>query len=138
MTINLNDFVNQFVKIKLRNGSIYYGVIELNAYQPADYSYLFQSQDSTKRFWFMSHGCQSIWKSSLDIIEIEQVKSPIQTTNSSFLEWFSSEYGNFSFRSEAFFADCEIKDVKILKRMMFKWLQAAYEAGTQCKVEQES
>ena len=138
MKFNLNDFVNQFVKIKLRNGSIYYGVIELSGSQYDDYPYLFLSQDSTKMFWFTSYGCQGILKSSLDIIEIEQVKSPIQTTNSSFLEWFSSEYGNFSFRSEAFFADCEIKDVKILKRTMFKWLQAAYEAGTQCKVEQES
>ncbi len=62
----------------------------------------------------------------------------IQNTNFSFLSWFSSEYGNFSFRSEAFFVDCEMKDEKILKRLMFNWLQAAYEAGAHCKVEQES
>ena len=34
------------------------------------------------------------------------------TAEVAFQEWFNGEYGNFTFRSEWFFGDCEVEDVK--------------------------
>jgi hypothetical protein len=46
-----------------------------------------------------------------------------------FVEWFNGDYGSFSFRSEYFFGDCEVKDENTLKDLMYKWLHSAYVNG---------
>jgi hypothetical protein len=46
-----------------------------------------------------------------------------------FNDWFNGEYGSFSFRSEYFYGDCEIKDEKTLKDLMFKWIEASFLSG---------
>jgi len=46
-----------------------------------------------------------------------------------FQEWFNDFYGDFSFRSEHFFGDCEVKDEKALKDLMYKWIHAAFVTG---------
>ena len=46
-----------------------------------------------------------------------------------FQEWFNDFYGDFSFRSEYFYGDCEVKDEKTLKDIMYKWIHAAFVTG---------
>ncbi len=46
-----------------------------------------------------------------------------------FVEWFNGDYGEFSMRSEWFFGDCEVGDVKTRKDLLYKWIHAAYNAG---------
>ena len=46
-----------------------------------------------------------------------------------FLEWFNGNYGNFSCRSEWFYGDCEVKDEKIRKDLVYNWVRSAYMSG---------
>ena len=46
-----------------------------------------------------------------------------------FLEWFNGNYGKFSCRSEWFYGDCEVKDEKIRKDLVYNWVRAAYVSG---------
>jgi len=51
------------------------------------------------------------------------------TAEVAFQEWFNGEYGNFTFRSEWFYGDCEIGDVKTRKDLMTKWVHSAFLTG---------
>jgi hypothetical protein len=46
-----------------------------------------------------------------------------------FEEWFTGNYGNFSCRSEWFYGDCEVKDEKIRKDLVYNWVRAAFLSG---------
>ena len=46
-----------------------------------------------------------------------------------FLEWFNGNYGKFSCRSEWFYGDCEVKDEKIRKDLVYNWVRSAYLSG---------
>jgi hypothetical protein len=46
-----------------------------------------------------------------------------------FVNWFTGNYGEFSFRYEWFFGDCEVEDEKIRKDLMYKWVHSAYVSG---------
>ena len=46
-----------------------------------------------------------------------------------FVEWFNDLYGEFSFRSECFYGDCEVEDVKTRQYLLYKWIHAAYCEG---------
>ncbi len=46
-----------------------------------------------------------------------------------FVDWFNGNYGEFSFRSEWFFGDCEVEDVKTRKDLLYIWIHAAFVAG---------
>jgi hypothetical protein len=51
------------------------------------------------------------------------------TAEVAFQEWFNGEYGNFTFRCEWFFGDCEVEDVNTRKDLMTKWLHSAFLTG---------
>jgi hypothetical protein len=46
-----------------------------------------------------------------------------------FEEWFNGNYGKFSCRSEWFYGDCEVKDEKIRKDLVYNWVRSAYLSG---------
>jgi hypothetical protein len=46
-----------------------------------------------------------------------------------FVEWFNDLYGGYSLRSEWFFGDAEVEDVKLRQDLMYKWLHSSYVAG---------
>jgi hypothetical protein len=46
-----------------------------------------------------------------------------------FVEWFNGDYGKYSLRSEAFFADCLIGDEKTRQDLLYKFIVAAFMAG---------
>ena len=46
-----------------------------------------------------------------------------------FDKWFNGNYGKFSCRSEWFYGDCEVKDEKIRKDLVYNWVRAAYVSG---------
>lgn len=46
-----------------------------------------------------------------------------------FVEWFNGFYSPYTFRSEWFFGDCEVKDEKTLKDLMYGWLHSAFVSG---------
>ena len=48
-----------------------------------------------------------------------------------FVEWFNELVG-FSFRSEWFYGDCDVKDEKTRKDLMYKWAHAAFVSGYEC------
>jgi hypothetical protein len=48
-----------------------------------------------------------------------------------FVEWFNSDYGRFSLKSEAFFTDCLVGDEKTRQDILYKWVTAAFMAGYQ-------
>ncbi len=52
-----------------------------------------------------------------------------ETAEVAFQEWFNGEYGNFTFRCEWFFGDCEVEDVNTRKDLMSKWLHSAFLTG---------
>ena len=47
----------------------------------------------------------------------------------SFQEWFNDLCGGFSFRSEWFYDDAEVEDVKTRQDLMYKWLHSAFVMG---------
>jgi hypothetical protein len=58
-----------------------------------------------------------------------------------FNQWFHGNYGTFSYRSEAFYDDCAIEDLKTREDLMKKWVYAAfytsYERAKYAKMEAE-
>lgn len=46
-----------------------------------------------------------------------------------FVEWFNGNYGEFTFRFEWFYGDCEVEDVKTRKDLLYKWIHSSYTAG---------
>ncbi len=53
------------------------------------------------------------------------------TIEEGFQEWFNENYGEYSYRSEWFWGDCETKDEKTLKNAMYVWIHAAFCAGAE-------
>ena len=53
----------------------------------------------------------------------------IENAEVGFLEWFNGNYGKFSCRSEWFYGDCEVKDEKIRKDLVYNWVRSAYLSG---------
>jgi len=51
------------------------------------------------------------------------------TIEDAFQEWFNDLYGGFAFRSEYFFGDAEVEDVKTRQDLMYKWLHSAFVMG---------
>jgi len=52
------------------------------------------------------------------------------TAEVAFQEWFNGDYGSpYSLRSEWFYGDCEVEDVKTRQDIMYKWLHSAYVNG---------
>ena len=51
------------------------------------------------------------------------------TIEEAFVEWFNDLNGGYALRSEYFFGDCEVEDVKTRKDIMYKWLHSAYVSG---------
>ena len=60
----------------------------------------------------------------------------------SFNEWFYGDYGPYSFRSEAFYDDCAVEDLKTREDLMKKWVYAAfytaYERAKYAKIEEQA
>ena len=46
-----------------------------------------------------------------------------------FVDWFNGDYGIFCLRSEYFYKDCEVKDEKTIKDLMYKWVHVAFVSG---------
>jgi hypothetical protein len=53
----------------------------------------------------------------------------VEEIETSFNEWFHGDYGPYSFRSEAFYTDCEIGDEKTRQSMLKKWIYASFYEG---------
>jgi hypothetical protein len=56
------------------------------------------------------------------------------TIEEEFQKWFNDDSwmeicGGFSFRSEWFYGDCEVGDVKTRQDLMYKWLHSAFVVG---------
>ena len=51
------------------------------------------------------------------------------TAEVAFQKWFNDFYGGFSFRSEYFFGDAEVEDVKTRQDLMYKWVHSAFVVG---------
>ena len=72
----------------------------------------------------------AIWKSfqeSFNPVEINEIKD--ENAEVGFEEWFNGNYGKFSSRSEWFYGDCEVKDEKIRKDLVYNWVRAAFLSG---------
>ena len=70
------------------------------------------------------------WKcfqESFKPVEINEIKD--ENAEVGFLEWFNGNYGKFSCRSEWFYGDCEVKDEKIRKDLVYNWVRSAYLSG---------
>ena len=71
------------------------------------------------------------WKSfqeSFNPVEINGIKN--ENAEVAFVEWFNEDlYGKFSCRSEWFYGDCEVKDEKIRKDLLYNWVRSAYLSG---------
>jgi hypothetical protein len=46
-----------------------------------------------------------------------------------FSEWFHGDYDPFSLRSDYFYGDCKVEDVKTLEKLMFQWIHVAFVTG---------
>ena len=46
-----------------------------------------------------------------------------------FDKWFNGNYGKFSCRSEWFYGDCEVKNEKMRKDLLYNWVRSAYMSG---------
>jgi hypothetical protein len=53
----------------------------------------------------------------------------VEDIENNFNDWFHGDYGLFSYRSEAFYTDCEIGDVKTRQSMLKKWIYASFYEG---------
>ena len=65
----------------------------------------------------------------------------VEDIENNFNEWFHGDYGPYSFRSEAFYTDCAVEDLKTREDLMKKWVYAAfytsYERAKYAKMEAE-
>ena len=79
---------------------------------------------------FAEKDADAIWKSfqeSFNPVETNGVKD--ENAEVGFEEWFNGNYGKFSCRSEWFYGDCEVKDEKIRKDLVYNWVRSAYLSG---------
>ena len=70
------------------------------------------------------------WKEfqeSFNPVEINEIKD--ENAEVAFEKWFNGNYGKFSCRSEWFYGDCEVKDEKIRKDLVYNWVRSAYMSG---------
>jgi hypothetical protein len=51
------------------------------------------------------------------------------TIEEEFQEWFNDLNGGFALRSEYFFGDAEVEDVKTRQDLMYKWVHSAFLEG---------
>ena len=74
-----------------------------------------------------------MWKcfqESFNPAEINGIKNEMEEKSEvGFMEWFTGNYGKFSCRSEWFYGDCEVKDEKIRKDLLYNWVRSAYMSG---------
>ena len=71
-----------------------------------------------------------MWKSfqeSFNPVEINEIKD--ENAEVGFMEWFNGNYGKFSCRSEWFYGDCEVKNEKMRKDLLYNWVRSAYMSG---------
>ena len=65
----------------------------------------------------------------------------VEDIENAFQNWFHGDYGPYSFRSEAFYTDCAVEDLKTREDLMKKWIYAsfyeAYQRGRYAKLETE-
>ncbi len=50
----------------------------------------------------------------------------VEDIENAFNNWFHGDYGLFSYRSEAFYTDCAVEDLKTREDLMKKWVYAAF------------
>jgi len=50
----------------------------------------------------------------------------VEDIENAFQNWFHGDYGPYSFRSEAFYTDCAVEDLKTREDLMKKWIYAAF------------
>jgi hypothetical protein len=55
-----------------------------------------------------------------------------ETLQLEFNKWFHDNYGTYSFRSEAFYTDCEVEDIKTRQSIMYNWISSAFLSGYEC------
>ena len=70
------------------------------------------------------------WKSfqeSFKPVETDGIRN--ENAEVGFDKWFNGNYGKFSCRSEWFYGDCEVKDEKIRKDLVYNWVRSAYMSG---------
>ena len=64
----------------------------------------------------------------------------VENIENAFNEWFHGDYGPYSSRSEAFYTDCEIGDIKTRQSMLKNWIYAtfyvAYQKGQCAKIKE--
>ncbi len=53
----------------------------------------------------------------------------VEDIENNFNEWFHGDYGPYSFRSEAFYTDCAVEDLKTREDLMRKWVYASFYEG---------
>ena len=71
-----------------------------------------------------------MWKcfqESFNPVETDGFKN--ENAEVGFEKWFNENYGKFSCRSEWFYGDCEVKDEKIRKDLVYNWVRSAYLSG---------
>jgi len=65
----------------------------------------------------------------------------VEDIENNFNEWFHGDYGLFSYRSEAFYDDCAVEDLKTREDLMKKWVYAAfytaYERAKYAKIDEQ-
>ena len=79
---------------------------------------------------FAEKDADEMWKcfqESFNPVEINGIKN--ENAEVAFVEWFNGNYGKFSCRSEWFYGDCEVKDEKIRKDLVYNWVRSAYMSG---------
>ena len=66
----------------------------------------------------------------------------VEEIETSFNEWFHSNHTDYSFKSEHFYGDCEIGDVKTRQSMLKDWIYAAfyvaYQKGQSAKLKEQN
>ena len=82
---------------------------------------------------FAEKQADEMWKEfqeSFNPVEINGIKNEMKEKSEvGFEEWFNGNYGKFSCRSEWFYGDCEVKDEKIRKDLVYNWVRAAFLSG---------
>lgn len=53
----------------------------------------------------------------------------VEDIETAFNEWFHGDYGPYSYRSEAFYTDCEISDIKTRQDILKSWIYASFYEG---------
>ena len=51
------------------------------------------------------------------------------TAEVAFQEWFNGDYGNFTLRSEWFYGDCAVEDLKTREDLLRKWVHSSFLEG---------